>query len=170
MCARCFGCNWTTISVFKLSRPYRVPIQFRLYKRWAWVHAVVKCFFEYLIWSGKIPVQSHTFIMHCFNSNSYLCENVCSCCMHNKCRGLYGNLTPSKSHDFGLYVGYDLFCLHVEALQMIQLGQPKSGKDRLLHSGHTAVHVYPQLFRTVCGFFNVPYNLSGPRLWGGIYI
>ena len=56
--------------------------------------------------------------------------------------------------NFGLYVCYDLFCLHVEALQMIQPGQPKSGRDRLPHSRHTAVHIYPLLFRTVCGFFN----------------
>ena len=127
------------------------------------MHAVVKCFFEYLIWSGKIPVQSHTFIMHCFSSNSYLCENVWSCCMHSKCRGLYGNLTPSKSHDFGLYVCYDLFCLHVEALQMIQPGQPQSDRDRLPHSRHTAVHIYPLLFRTVCGFFNR--DLKQRRFW-----
>ena len=37
---------------------------------------------------------------------------------------------------------------------MIQPGQPKSGRDRLPHSRHTAVHIYPLLFRTVCGFFN----------------
>ena len=62
--------------------------------------------------------------------------------MHNKCRGLYGNLTPSKSHDFGLYVCYDLFCLHVEALQMIQPGQPKSDRDRLPHRGKSCTLIY----------------------------